>query len=60
MSQTKAKTVEERIAHAEAMSSRYLGNYNAALETGRTKQAEKLLAKSQYWLDAANRLRGWS
>ena len=55
----RGKTVEERIAHAEAMSSRYLGNYNEELEAGRTKGAEKMLAKSQYWLDMANKLRGW-
>ena len=60
MTKTKAKTVEERIVHAEAMSSRYLGNYNEALEAGRTKSAEKMLAKSQHWLDVANKLRGWS
>ena len=53
------RTVGERLVHAEAMSSRYLGNYNEALEAGRTKAAEKLLTKSQYWLDVANKLRGW-
>lgn len=57
---TKTKTVEERIAHAEMMSARYLGNYNEALEANRAKSAEKALAKSQYWLDVANKLRGWS
>lgn len=58
-SKLKGKTVEERIAHAEAMSARYLGNYNEELEAGRVKGAEKMLAKSQYWLDMANKLRGW-
>jgi hypothetical protein len=53
------RTVEERVAHAEAMSSRHLGNYNEALEAGRVKDAEKQLAKSQHWLDVANKLRGW-
>ena len=48
------KTAEERIAHAEMMSD------NEALEAGRAKSAEKALAKSQYWLDVANKLRGWS
>lgn len=55
----KAKTVEERISHAEMMSARYLGNYNEDMEAGRTVRAEKMLAKSQYWLDRANDLRGW-
>ena len=53
------RTVAERIVHAEAMSARYLGNYNEALAAGRTKSAETLLAKSQQWLDVANNLRGW-
>jgi len=53
-------SLEERIAHAESMSARHLGNYNEAIAAGRTRAAEKLLAKSQHWLDVANRLRGWS
>lgn len=53
------RTIEERIAHAEAMSARYLGNYNEALEAGRTIAAETLLVKAQHWLDVANKLRGW-
>lgn len=53
------RTIEERIAHAEAMSARYLGNYNEALEVGRTIAAETLLVKAQHWLDVANKLRGW-
>jgi len=56
---TAMQTVAERVAHAEDMSARYLGNYNEAHEAGRTKAAEKWLAKSQYWLDVANKLRGW-
>jgi hypothetical protein len=57
--QATKRSVEERIARAEALSARYLGNYNEALEAGRMKSAEKLLAKSQHWLDVANNLRGW-
>lgn len=53
------RTVAERIVHAEAMSARHLGNYNEALAAGRAKGAEKMLVKSQYWLDVANKLRGW-
>ena len=56
---TTKRPVEERIVHAEALSARYLGNYNEALADGRAKAAEKLLAKSQHWLDVANKLRGW-
>ena len=52
------RPLAEQIAHAEAMASRYLGNYNEELEAGRPKGAEKMLAKSQYWLDRANDLRG--
>ena len=58
MAKTK-RTLQERITHAEAMAARYLGNYNEALEAGRSKSAEKLLAKAQHWLDVANDLRGW-
>jgi len=53
------RSIHERIVHAEAMSARYLGNYNEDLAAGRAKTAEKMLAKSQYWLDVANALRGW-
>jgi hypothetical protein len=52
-------SLEDRIAHAEAMSSRHLGNYNEALAAGRTKSAKKLLAKAQHWLDVTNKLRIW-
>jgi len=52
------RPLADRVAHAEAMAARYLGNYNEELEAGRSKGAEKMLAKSQYWLDRANTLRG--
>jgi hypothetical protein len=55
----KARTLAARIAHAEAMSARYLGNYNEAVAAGREQRAKKMLAKSQHWLDVANDLRGW-
>ncbi len=54
-----ARLQRTSIAHAEAMAARYLGNYNEAVAAGRAKHAEKLLAKSQHWLDVANDLRGW-
>jgi hypothetical protein len=51
-------THAQRIAHAEAMSARHLGNYNELKARGAMKTANQHLAKSQYWLDMANRLRG--
>ena len=57
--QATKRSVEARIVDAEALSARHLGNYNEALAAGRTKSAEKLLAKAQHWLDVANNLRGW-
>lgn len=54
------RPLQERITHAESLAARYLGNYNEELEAGRIKGAEKMLARSQYWLDRANDLRGWS
>ena len=59
MARARQHSLEERIVHAESMSARYLGNYNEAMAAGRANAAEKLLAKSQHWLDVANRLRGW-
>jgi hypothetical protein len=55
----RARTFAARIAPAEAMSARYLGNYNEEMASGREPRAEKMLAKSQHWLDVANDLRGW-
>lgn len=52
------KTLNERIADAEARASTALGNYNEAAERGQRVRAEKELEKAQYWLDRANKLRG--
>lgn len=52
------KTLNERIAHADMMGGRYLGDANEAAEKGQTEKAEKLYEKGQYWLDVSNRLRG--
>lgn len=57
MAKAQLHSVEDRIVHAEAMSARYLGNYNEALAAGRASAAAKL--QSQHWLDVANDLRGW-
>jgi 2-keto-4-pentenoate hydratase len=45
-------TAEERASH-------WLAEGNAAAELGKHEKAEKLYAKSQYWLDRANNSRGW-
>jgi len=45
-------TAEERASH-------WLAEGNAAAEQGKREKAEKLYAKSQYWLDRANNSRGW-
>ncbi len=54
-----ARPLADQIARAEAFAARHLGNYNEAMEAGRTKSAEAMLVKAQYWLDRANTLRGW-
>ena len=53
----RARALAAKIAHAEAMSTRYLGNYNEEMASGRVQRAEKMLVKSQHWLDVANDLR---
>jgi hypothetical protein len=55
-----AKTVEERAIDAEERGSHWLAEANELAEAGKTAQAEKLYDKSQYWLDRANKLRGWN
>jgi len=54
------KSIEERIIDAEERGNRYLADANEAAELGKTNKAEKLYEKGQYWLDRANRLRGWN
>lgn len=53
-------TKEEKIVDAEDRGSRYLGDANEASERGCKAKAEKLYDKGQYWLDRANKLRGWA
>jgi hypothetical protein len=52
------KTVQERAIDAEQRASRYLADANEASESGRMEKAEKLFAKSQYWMDRMNLLSG--
>ena len=52
------KTVRERAIEAEVRASQYLADANEALEAGRKEKAEKLFAKSQFWLDRMNLLSG--
>jgi hypothetical protein len=52
------KSLSERIADADAQGGRYLADANEAAERGDCREAEKLYAKGQYWLDRSNKLRG--
>lgn len=49
----------DKIIRAEELGSRHLADANEAAERGNRQKAEKLYEKSQYWLDRANKLRGW-
>lgn len=44
---------------AEELCSRYLADANEADAAGKRDKADKLYAKAQYWLDRANKARGW-
>lgn len=55
-----AKTLNEKIADADERGSRYLADANEAAEEGKRERAERLYAKGQFWLDRANKLRGWA
>lgn len=44
---------------AEERANKWLADANEAGERGQTAKEERCLAKSQYWLDRANKLRGW-
>ena len=45
---------------AEERGNMWLAAANEAEEKGNLKKAEKCLQKGQYWLDRANKARGWS
>ncbi|MGX7874416.1 hypothetical protein ACVDG5_018140 [Mesorhizobium sp. ORM6] len=53
------RPLEDRILEAEEWGSRYLADANEASEKGQKAKAEKLYDKGQFWLDRANKLRGW-
>lgn len=55
---TPKKPLAERILNAETLASRWLADANEAREVGKAKRAEECDAKSQFWLDRANYLRG--
>lgn len=55
------KPLSERIARADELAGRYLGNYNELIESGVSEtspRAQKLFDKCQYWLDRYNLLSG--
>lgn len=54
------KSQPEKIADAETRGSAYLADANEALEMGNKAKAERLYEKGQFWLDRANKLRGWN
>ena len=55
-----AKTLDERVADADARGGNYLARANEYAERGDKEKAEKLYEKCQYWLDRSNKLRGCS
>lgn len=56
---TKAKkTLNERIADADAKGAALLADANEAAERGQNAKAERLYERGQYWLDLSNKLRG--
>jgi len=57
-----AKTLNEKIADAEDNGSRHLAAFNELDEAGKgnSKKAQDHVRKGQYWLDRANKLRGWN
>lgn len=52
------RTVQERIADADAKGSRALNAANEAAERGEHEKAERLYQRASRWLDESNRLRG--
>jgi hypothetical protein len=43
----------------EHQASMWLSKANEADEAGKSEKAEKCYGKAQYWLDRANKARGW-
>ena len=52
------KSKADRIQEADVRMGMFLGNANEASERGETIRAERLYAKSQFWLDRYNKLTG--
>lgn len=50
------RSLEDRIADADSLASRWLGDGNEAAESGDQVKAEACYEKSQYWLDRYNLL----
>ena len=44
----------------ENHASKWIADANEAEEAGKSKKAAKCFDKAQYWLDAANKARGWN
>jgi hypothetical protein len=53
---SKAKSLSELIAEADAKGNDLLARANEAAERGASKTAEKLYARGQFWLDRSNQL----
>lgn len=58
MSYAEKRPLHERKLDAEVRGSKHLADANEAAERGDKDKAEKLYAKSQFWLDRYNRLAG--
>lgn len=52
------KTIQERIADADAKGSDLLARANELAEAGKAAKAEALYQSAQRWLDISNELRG--
>lgn len=54
------KTTEEKIIEYEVRCGRWLADGNEYAERGEKEKAERCYEKSQFWLDRANKARGWN
>lgn len=52
------RTQREQRQNADQKAQQWLGEYNLAIEQGKTAKAEKCMRKAQYWLDRLNKLEG--
>ncbi len=53
---SKAKTLDALIAEYDAKGNELLALANEASEQGKTKKAERLYARGQFWLDKSNQM----